>query len=409
MSPYLKSSHQRTGNKLTDLKASRNGWTQLDEAQYNANPMREWLHSWRPAIVNFLKYLFGAAIIFAIGRRFAMDLSGHTELFSLPFRPGWLVVSGVLYLLGLGFSAFYWHRLLYRLGERPSKVGTVRAYYASQLGKYLPGKAWALFLRAAFARATGVRTGVAVASSFYEVLTTMSAGALLASVFFVWAAVTVPPGTAGIDCRPLAQLVTGRATAETLLNPAAPAILALVLLVLVGIPVLPPIINRIVFRVAKPFRRGDSPPLPRFDVTALVEGLVLTCGSWFLLSASLRATLCGVLMEPPTWSWSSWWHSTASVGLAYVAGFVILVVPGGLGVRELLLSPFVVSEIARAPGVDEDKARALAVLAVIVLRMIWTAAEVVMAGIVYCLPVSGRDSSTADVRAPLIQGEGAPE
>src|SRR5437868_2197946 len=146
--------------------------------------MRFWSKPSWPFIRGLLKFVFAVAILVAIGRQFARDLQGHSEIWTLPLRPGWLVGAGLLYLLGLGLSAIYWHRLLWRLGQRPSLLAAVRAYYVSQPGKYLPGKAWALFFRAGLAHEGGVGTGTAVASSFYEVLTTMCAGVLVAAVIF---------------------------------------------------------------------------------------------------------------------------------------------------------------------------------------------------------------------------------
>ena len=42
----------------------------------------------------------------------------------------------------------FWYRLLRQLGQRPTALAAVRAYYIGHLGKYLPGKACALLLRA---------------------------------------------------------------------------------------------------------------------------------------------------------------------------------------------------------------------------------------------------------------------
>src|SRR5438067_562497 len=103
--------------------------------------MRERFRSSWSTFGSWLKFLLAVAIIVAVGRRFALDLQGHSELFSLSLRPGWLIGGGLLYLLALGCSAFYWHRLLRRLGQTPTALGTIRAYYVGQLGKYLPGKA----------------------------------------------------------------------------------------------------------------------------------------------------------------------------------------------------------------------------------------------------------------------------
>jgi uncharacterized membrane protein YbhN (UPF0104 family) len=343
--------------------------------------------SW-PAIRSLLKFLLAVAIVLAIGRRFALDLQGHSDLFSLPLRPGWLILSGLLYLLALGFSAFYWHRLLLKLGQKPTILGTVRAYYVSQTGKYLPGKAWALFFRAALAREAGVRTGVAVASSFYEVLTTMSAGVLVAAIVFMWTALGDSHATSQMDWDSLTSALRGGPVEQILLQPWIPSFLAIALLVLIGAPILPPVFNRIVGRIGKPFRRDDSLPLPQFDFLALAEGLIITTCGWFLLSASLWAILQGMLTDPPVWSLAHWVHSTAYLGLAYVAGFIILVVPSGIGVRELLLIPFLASDLERLPNTPESKARALAILAVVGLRIVWTTAEVSTIAILYWVPVA---------------------
>src|SRR5262249_47187334 len=113
-------------------------------ARVQFRPMRERLRKLWP----FVKLLLGLAIVVVIGRRFYLDLRDHPELLRQPLRPGWLLLSGALYLLGLGFSALCWHRLLRALGQRPSFPSALRAYYIGHMGKYLPGKAWALFLRA---------------------------------------------------------------------------------------------------------------------------------------------------------------------------------------------------------------------------------------------------------------------
>src|SRR5690348_12166369 len=131
-----------------------------------------------------LKALFGIALVVAIGRQFARDLQSNPDLWQRPPHLGWLLVSGALYLLGLGFPALFWYRLLRVLGQRPSGLAVVRAYYIGHLGKYLPGKAWALFLRATLVRGPGVTLGLATVTAFYEVLVTMSAGVLMAAVLF---------------------------------------------------------------------------------------------------------------------------------------------------------------------------------------------------------------------------------
>jgi uncharacterized membrane protein YbhN (UPF0104 family) len=63
----------------------------------------------------------------------------------------------------------------------------------------------------------------------------------------------------------------------------------------------------------------------------------------------------------------------ASVSLATLAGFVVAVLPGGLGVREGVLM------WALAPGLGSDHA----VVAALVLRLVWVVAEVVAAAVFF--------------------------
>jgi glycosyltransferase 2 family protein len=63
----------------------------------------------------------------------------------------------------------------------------------------------------------------------------------------------------------------------------------------------------------------------------------------------------------------------ASVALATVAGFVVAVLPGGLGVREGVL----MSALAPALGSDH------AVVAALSLRLVWVVAELIAAAVFF--------------------------
>src|SRR6266700_4729617 len=117
--------------------------------RYNAKLMKPWIRKCWPAI----KILFTVAILVAVGRYFYHELQHANEegLLKRSIHPGWLALSGGLYVLGLGCSAWFWIRLMRSLGQQPAVLPCVRAYYLGHLGKYLPGKAWALVLRATLA------------------------------------------------------------------------------------------------------------------------------------------------------------------------------------------------------------------------------------------------------------------
>jgi glycosyltransferase 2 family protein len=61
--------------------------------------------------------------------------------------PVWLVVAGVLYLLGVLPAAIFWKWVLAHGDQEVHYGETVRAYYISQLGKYVPGKWMVILLR----------------------------------------------------------------------------------------------------------------------------------------------------------------------------------------------------------------------------------------------------------------------
>jgi uncharacterized membrane protein YbhN (UPF0104 family) len=295
------------------------------------------------------KWLLALAVLSAIGLKF-YDALGRLDVNALEVRPGWLVLSALLYLLGLFPSAWFWRHLLLAFGDRPRQVPVLRAYFMGQLGKYVPGKAVALLLRGSFVRGDDCRFGTAIISSFYEVFTTMAAGALVAALAFA----IDPPQVPGLGWHPL---LTG-----------------LLLLALCGIPLLPGIFNFMVNRMARRFRQVDSLRLPLLRASTLLLGLVATSAGWLMLGVGVWALLRGVLHEPPPWTLLI--QYTGAIALAYVAGFLVVFLPGGIGAREYFLV------LLLGFGGPDDP---VGVAAVLLLRVLWTAVEVVTAGVLLAI------------------------
>jgi len=279
------------------------------------------------------------------------QLSAHP----LHLRPGWLVAAAGIYLLGLLPAGLFWHRVLITLGQDARLGETLRAYYIGHLGKYVPGKAMVVVIRAGLIRSHRVNTGVAAASVFYETLTMMSVGALLAAgILAVWFREHV------FLC-----------------------LVALGLMVAAGLPILPPVFRRL----AKFAKIGRSDPhiaekLERLSLKTLLLGVVAMVISWLLLGISLWAVFqamnvqdAGLAAHLPLY--------VASVALAMVAGFLSLI-PGGAGVREMVLMELVTPYFG---GV-------IALASAVVLRLVWLGGELVISGILYLiLPQKGRLSS----------------
>ena len=88
-------------------------------------------------------------------------LAARSQLTQATWRlaPGWLVLSGLLYLLGMLFAGLYWYRVLRDLGQEPYLGETLRAYFIGHLGKYVPGKAMVIILRAGLLSGPRVEPG----------------------------------------------------------------------------------------------------------------------------------------------------------------------------------------------------------------------------------------------------------
>ena len=262
-------------------------------------------------------------------------------------RPDDLALAMGLYLSGMAFSGLFWVGLVRTAGGPLSVVAGLRAYYISHLGKYTPGMGLPTVMRMTLAAAAGVRPGTAALTAAYETLTTMAAGALVAAVLIGWR-------TAG-----------------------DPTMVwkALALLALAGVPILPGVFNPLVRRLSGRFTAGQ--PLPRLPAVALPIGLAITACGWAFLGASLFAVTRALQAAPTPWSVYECLDCTAIAALSYVAGFVGQT-PGGLGVREVILQQFLVPRLG---------GEAPAVVAVLLLRVLWTAAELAAAGVLFWLPI----------------------
>ncbi|MBI1902643.1 MAG: UPF0104 family protein [Planctomycetia bacterium] len=265
--------------------------------------------------------------------------------------PGWLALAGVLYLAGLAPCALFFRRVLSLLGGSPPLFQALRAYYVGHLGKYVPGKAMVVILRAGLLRVSGVDAAASSVSAVYETLTMMAVGAFLAAaVLIVW-----------------------------FREQAFFAALAAGLMLLALAPTLPPVFRRLL-RLARLDRLrpdlGDR--VGRLGLGTLALGWLTIAAGWLLIALSLWATLRGLgapqaagtmrdlLTQMPLY--------TAAVSLAIVAGFLSMI-PGGAGVREAVFMALLAGSFGREH----------AVIAAVLVRIVWLGAELAISAVVYFL------------------------
>jgi hypothetical protein len=317
----------------------------------------------RQFVVRAIKLAIGLVVLVAVGRYAwatwaALRAEGTAPRLDLAGF-AWAVV---LYLVGLVLDGIWFARVMDASPTPVPRWASVRAYLISHLAKYVPGKAMVVVVRAGLVVPYGARPASAAIATFYETLAMMAAGGLLAGAGFalVPSAGTVPIalGPLGAHGVPLAALGL---------------VLGLALLVLA----LPRVFAALASLLTLPIPGVGPEAVPRLSMPLLGEGLAWSSAGWVFLGLSQVAVLgaMGVdIVRPETWV-----AVMSSVALATVAGFVVPVAPGGLGVREFVLWTSL--------GASVDHRRA--VLASLALRLAWLVGEVLAAALL----VVGRRAS----------------
>jgi len=293
------------------------------------------------------------AIVLGVGRQFARIL-GDDSWQGTGGIQRWEIIPlvGLLYLAAHGSWGSFWVRLLREQGVPVSWYAGLRCYFVSQFGKYVPGKAWVIVLRVGMLSQRWQAPALTVAmTATYETLASMGAGALVV-----------------VLCVPFMGVLPPNLFEHW-------GWFALVASLPVGLA----LVHRLICGWLRERGKG-AVAAPSWWL--LFQGTVHGVIGWLLLGVSL-----GLLLEAmnPGWEWTGS-RAAALVGtvaLAYVAGFVVLVTPGGLGVREWVLlhtlPPLLLSGGDTVPMI-------LAALAALWLRLIWTVAEVLCAGVLYLRP-----------------------
>lgn len=269
-------------------------------------------------------------------------------------------MATLAYILGIGCSFVFWHLCVRKMGDTMSLRRGAFAFYYSQWGKYAPGKGLALVMRVGGAAKAGASIPIAAVASVFEVLVTMVSGGLLG--LFLGLSFTFIASANG---------------STTILFHAA------IILFVAAIPVLPPIFDILVFRLAKRFLS----PKHQFNKpgwTDLGKGILLTAFNWLLLGGSLWI-LVSSHNNNELEGVGGWLRCVMFVCLANVGGFIAST-PGGLGVREFLLEQYL-----------EPFLGAQAVVVVLFLRLVWTLAEVMAVGPLWIVTARNRKTNNAEL------------
>jgi uncharacterized membrane protein YbhN (UPF0104 family) len=208
-----------------------------------------------------------------------------------------VAAGAALALTGMVAVAAVWRRALRLVGAELAGPEAVALYFQGELAKYVPGGPWAVVGRAELARRRGVAPAAAYAGVALSLAGLYLAAALVAGALLAWA-----PGRARVL--------------------AAAALLAVVL---VGVGVLHP---RALTRLLALSGRVLAGPVvvPRWGASLGLVPCYLP--AWALMGT---ATWC---LARALAAHASYPNIMGATALAWLAGFLAVPVPGGVGVRE---------------------------------------------------------------------------
>jgi uncharacterized membrane protein YbhN (UPF0104 family) len=261
----------------------------------------------------------------------------------------WLVLAATLYAAAQVPMAWYWQQLLGACHIVVGFTRCLRAFIYGHLGKYVPGKFMVVIIRSGLLGLSSRQVPLAVSSVFVETFTYMAAGAFAAAV--------------GI-----AFLYRG----ETRLQVAA---FAVMFLMMVG--TWPPLLRWALDRAHRWRIASNLDLVPSVNTALIAKGWAASLITWLLNALSLFATLSALPMpDPLPLDGMTVARLMTSLCAAVVAGFVSMV-PGGLLAREYVLDRLLVPHFGEV----------YALLAAVLLRIVWLLTEVIGSTILY---VAGR-------------------
>jgi len=211
---------------------------------------------------------------------------------------------------------------------------------------------------------------------------------------------------------------------ETLCSMAAGALIAVLLLPQLGVlpvevssrtsalvavaalPVALGVLNKLAARIVAKKRGPQARSLPAPSVFLLAQGLIHGAAGHCLLGLSLGLTVMAVLPDAPGPA-ETYPADLGANALAYVAGFIVVVAPGGLGARELVLATALTPRfVGVATGQDPA---ALAIVVALLLRFVSTVAEVLVAVPLYFFPPPAAPIPHHTHHPELLDPPAAPE
>jgi hypothetical protein len=273
----------------------------------------------RRNIWRVLQFVAGALVVAVAVRSVVVNWhSLQAQSIQWEFSTGWVAASIVVVFTAYAALIEAWRRVVVSMGEKLAFFQAARIWFLASLGKYVPGKVWALAGAAILAQRAGVDPSAAVAGALVLQALALASGAVAVALTAREAFQAVGPGV-------------------------MPIALTVVAFSIAGIFVLgsQPMLDRV--------NRTLPASLPRLRAIApgmLVAAFVANVFAWVAYGVALIFLARGLLPEV---------HLTLpqAIGVftcSYLVGFIALFAPGGLGPRESVFLLMLAGDIGLKPA-----------------------------------------------------------
>ncbi len=230
----------------------------------------------------------------------------------------WFLLGSSVLILWVSYflSPVGWVWISHHAGSKVNAKDLTSAWFISQLGRYVPGKIWLFAGRVGFLKSHGLSTFRATSVPFLEVLFTAAAAGLAAIIPII--------------------LTENFSFANSGLRTVILAAGGCVLI----IPLLTPI-QRWLYKL----KYGSIPEtLTLPGATGSFKLLLLYSGLWWLRGLTLFLWLKGFGIQS-----IDFWICCAAAPLSWLAGYIVFLVPGGIGIREAAAVALVAPSGATGP------------------------------------------------------------
>ena len=289
-----------------------------------------------PSIMKTVKQILSYIIVLGVFAYLIIEINNNwSSLSQIPWKENWIFL--VLHMIGLfvmqGLMCLAWKNILAGHGVEFDTPSLMYSFYVPNLGKYLPGKVLFLAGRVELTHRLGGSRTIGLSVFIHEVILVSLAAAVFAPLCFS-------------SLLNLSQLMVVIAT-------------LVILLVLYVFTLKPDFFVTLFNQLLE--RLGKASLESRLQSSLARKILLIYLINWFAYGASCALLVISV----NDIGWDHFMMITAAFVVSWLIGFLSILTPGGLGVREVIIV------LILGTIMDTSAAMLMAVIA----RLTWTIAE----------------------------------